>query len=120
MTMAAHDSSARWRTFFTEAKEAEIVLLLSKQSENAVLDITFHELQAFDPEFAEDVLKDPRKIISNGRATLTEICRERGEDLDCIIRVGELPKDSRRDLRDMGSNDIESLRSSVVICTKIR
>ena len=119
MTMAAHDSSARWRTFFTEAKEAEIVLLLSKQSENAVLDITFHELQAFDPEFAEDVLKDPRKIINNGRTTLTEICRERGEDLDCLIRVGELPKDSRRDLRDMGSRDIEMLRSAEVICTKI-
>lgn len=119
MTMAAHDSSARWRTFFNEAKEAEIVLLLSKQSENAVLPITFHELQAFDPEFAEDVLIDPRNIIDNGRDTLTEICRERGEDIDCLLRVGELPKDSRRDLRDVGSRDIGKLRSSEVIVTKI-
>jgi len=119
MTMAAHDSSARWRTFFNEAKEAEIVLLLSKQSENAVLPITFHELQAFDPEFAEDVLIDPRNIIDNGRDTLTEICRERGEDIDCLLRVGELPKDSRRDLRDVGSRDIGKLRSAEVIVTKI-
>ncbi len=117
--MAAHDSSARWRTFFTEAKEPEIVLLLSKQFENAVLDVTFHELQAFDPEFAEDVLIDPRKILDKGRQTLNEICRERGEDLDCLLRVGELPKDSRRDLRDMGSRDIERLRSAEVIVTKI-
>ncbi|MDP6886010.1 MAG: minichromosome maintenance protein MCM [Candidatus Thalassarchaeaceae archaeon] len=117
--MAAHDSSARWRTFFNEAKEAEIVLLLSKQSENAVLPITFHELQAFDPEFAEDVLIDPRNIIDNGRDTLTEICRERGEDIDCLLRVGELPKDSRRDLRDVGSRDIGKLRSAEVIVTKI-
>ena len=119
MTMAAHDSSARWRTFFNEAKEAEVVLLLSKQSENAVLSITFHELQAFDPEFAEDVLIDPRNIIDNGRDTLTEICRERGEDIDCLLRVGELPKDSRRDLRDVGSRDIGKLRSAEVIVTKI-
>ena len=119
MTMAAHDSSARWRTFFNEAKESEVVLLLSKQSENAVLSITFHELQAFDPEFAEDVLIDPRNIIDNGRDTLTEICRERGEDIDCLLRVGELPKDSRRDLRDVGSRDIGKLRSSEVIVTKI-
>jgi len=119
MTMAAHDSSARWRTFFTQAKEAEIVLLLSKQSENAVLSVTFHELQAFDPEFAEDVLTDPRKILNKGRETLNEICRERGEDLDCLLRVGELPKDSRRDLRDVGSRDIERLRSAEVIVTKI-
>ena len=117
--MAAHDSSARWRTFFTEAKEAEIVLLLSKQSENAVLPITFHELQAFDPEFADDVLTNPREILNKGRNTLNEICRERGEDLDSLLRVGELPKDSRRDLRDMGSRDIERLRSAEVIVTKI-
>ncbi|MDP6148276.1 MAG: hypothetical protein QF635_04110, partial [Candidatus Thalassarchaeaceae archaeon] len=117
--MAAHDSSARWRTFLTEAKESEIALLLSKQAESPVLIVDFHELQTFDPEFAEDVLSDPRKILNNGRNTLNEICRERGEDLDCLLRVGELPKDSRRELRDVGSSDIERLRSAEVIITKI-
>ena len=120
MTMAAHDSSARWRTFFTEAKEADIVLLLSKQSENAVLDITFHELQAFDPEFAEDVLADPRSILNSAESTLAEICRERGgEDTLCTIRLGELPRDSRKDLRDMGNRDVHKLRSSEVIITRM-
>ncbi len=119
MTMAAHDSSARWRTFFTEAKEAEIVLLLSKQSENAVLDITFHELQAFDPEFAEEVLMDPRRILDSAENTLTEICRERGEDIVSILRLGELPRDSRRDLRDMGNRDVGKFRSSEVIITRM-
>ena len=120
MTMAAHDSSARWRTFFTEAKESEIVLLLSKQSENAVLDITFHELQAFDPEFAEDVLADPRPILNSAESTLAEICRERGgEDTLCTIRLGELPRDSRKDLRDMGNRDVHKLRSSEVIITRM-
>tara|TARA_B100000214_G_scaffold333323_1_gene275316 strand:+ start:262 stop:2430 length:2169 start_codon:yes stop_codon:yes gene_type:complete len=118
--MAAHDSSARWRTFFTEAKEADIVLLLSKQSENAVLDITFHELQAFDPEFAEDVLADPRSILNSAESTLAEICRERGgEDTLCTIRLGELPRDSRKDLRDMGNRDVHKLRSSEVIITRM-
>jgi replicative DNA helicase Mcm len=119
MTMAAHDSSARWRTFLTEAKESEIALLLSKQADSPVLIVDFHELQTFDPEFAEDVLSDPRKILNNGRNTLNEICRERGEDIDCLLRVGELPKDSRRELRDVGSSDIERLRSAEVIITKI-
>jgi replicative DNA helicase Mcm len=119
MTMAAHDSSARWRTFFNEAKEAEVVLLLSKQSENAVLSITFHELQAFDPEFAEDILSDPRKILTIGEDTLTEICRERGEDIESILRVDELPRDSRRNLRDIGNKDIGKLRSSEVIITRM-
>ena len=82
-----------------------------------MLDITFHELKPI--RVCGRCPEDPRKIISNGRTNLAEICRERGEDIDCLIRVGELPKDSRRDLRDMGSSDIETLRSAEVICTKI-
>ena len=119
MSMAAIDSSARWRTFFSEAKESEMILLLSKQSDTPVLELTFHDLQAFDPEFAEDVLAYPRNILNSGRRTLNEICRERGEDIDCILSVGELPRDSRRDLRDVGSKDIGRLRSAEVIVTKI-
>ncbi len=119
MSMAAIDSSARWRTFFSEAKESEMILLLSKQSDTPVLELTFHDLQAFDPDFAEDVLAYPSNILNSGRRTLNEICRERGEDIDCILRVGELPRDSRRDLRDVGSNDIGQLRSAEVIVTKI-
>ena len=118
MTMAAHDSSARWRTFLTEAKEDDILLILSKQSP-PYLQIPFHELQAFDPEFAEDVLQHPRQILERGSQTLVEICRERGEEIDAMLRVGELPRDSRRNLRDIGTADIERLRSVEVIITKI-
>jgi len=53
--MATHDSSARWHTFLTEAKDDDIVMLLSKQSPPYV-EVPFHELQGFDPEFADDVL----------------------------------------------------------------
>ncbi|MFL2493680.1 MAG: ATP-binding protein [Candidatus Thalassarchaeum sp.] len=116
--MAAHDSSARWRTFLTEAKEDDILLILSEQSP-PYLQIPFHELQAFDPEFAEDVLQHPRQILERGSQTLVEICRERGEDIDAMLRVGELPRDSRRNLRDIGTADIERLRSVEVIITKI-
>ena len=118
MTMAAHDSSARWRTFLTEAKEDRILLLLSKQAP-PYLEIPFHELQAFDPEFADDVLEHPRQILDRGSQTLIEICRERGEDIDAVLRVGELPRDSRRPLRDIGTSDIERLRSVDAIITKI-
>ncbi len=119
MSMAAIDSSARWRTFFSEAKESEMILLLSKQSDTPVLELTFHDLQAFDPEFAEDVLAYPSNILNSGRRTLNEICRERGEDIDCILRVGEHPRDSCGDLRDVGSNDIDRLRSAEVTVSKI-
>ncbi len=117
--MAAHDSSARWKTFFLEAKETEIFTLLSKQSITPTLEVPFHELEAFDPDFAEDILQFPREILNTGKDTLRQICRERGEDLDVILRVGELPRDSRRAIRDIGSADIEKLRSSDVQVIKI-
>ena len=119
MTMAAHDASARWRTFLEEAKESEVMTLLSRQTNFPYLSVPFHEIQTFDPEFAEDVLEHPKQILSAGSKTLMEICRERGEEIDALLRVGELPRDSRMPLREIGSSDIDKLRSVDVIVTKI-
>ena len=117
--MAAHDASSRWRTFLEEAKDSEVMALLSRQSNYPFLAIPFHELQSFDPDFAEDILENPKSILSSGSRTLVEICRERGEDIDAMLRVGELPSDSRKPLREIGSADIDKLRSVDVIVTKI-
>ena len=119
MTMAAHDASSRWRTFLEEAKESEVMTLLSRQSNFPFLSVPFHELQTFDPDFAEDVLQYPKQILSAGSKTLMEICRERGEEIDALLRVGELPGDTRMPLREIGSSDIDKLRSVDVIVTKI-
>jgi replicative DNA helicase Mcm len=48
-----------------------------------------------------------------------EICRDRGEEIDALLRVGELPGDTRVPLREIGSADIDKLRSVDVIVTKI-
>ena len=119
MTMAAHDASARWRTFLEEAKETEVMTLLSRQSNFPFLSIPFHELQTFDPDFAEDVLQYPKQVLTAGSKPLMEICRERGEEIDALLRVGELPGDTRVPLREIGSSDIDKLRSVDVIVTKI-
>ena len=117
--MAAHDASSRWRTFLEEAKDSEVMALLSRQSNYPFLAIPFHELQSFDPDFAEDILENPKSILSSGSRTLVEICRERGEDIDAMLRVGERPSDSRKPLREIGSADIDKLRSVDVIVTKL-
>ncbi|HJM18155.1 MAG TPA: minichromosome maintenance protein MCM [Candidatus Thalassarchaeaceae archaeon] len=117
--MAAHDASGRWRTFLEEMKDQQIMTLLTGQSNYPFLNIPFHELQTFDPDFAEDILEFPKSILSTGSKTLIEICRERGEDVDATLRVGDLPRDSRRLLRDIGSSDVDKLRSVDVIVTKV-
>ena len=117
--MAAHDASGRWRTFLEEMKDQQIMTLLTGQSNYPFLNIPFHELQTFDPDFAEDILELPKSILSSGSNTLVEICRERGEEVDATLRVGDLPRDSRRLLRDIGSSDVDKLRSVDVIVTKV-
>ena len=56
--------------------------LLSRQTNFPYLSVPFHEIQTFDPEFAEDVLENPKQILSAGSKTLMEICRERGEEMN--------------------------------------
>ena len=95
------------------------MMLISGQTHFPFLGVSFHDLQSFDPEFAGDVLEYPRKILAAGSKTLMEICRERGADIEPLLRVGELPKDSRRPLREIGSADINRMRSVDVIVTKM-
>ncbi len=95
------------------------MMLISGQTHLPFLAVSFHDLQSFDPEFAEDVLEYPRKILAAGSRMLMEICRERGADVEPLLRVGELPKDSRRPLREIGSADINRMRSVDVIVTKM-
>tara|TARA_B100001250_G_scaffold270590_1_gene233577 strand:- start:773 stop:2932 length:2160 start_codon:yes stop_codon:yes gene_type:complete len=119
MTMAVHDSSQRWRTFLNQAKETEITLLLSKQTQNPLIEVSFHDLSGFDPEFAENLLERPKEIMQKGSDALSDICKERGADIDALVRVTELPKDTIRPLREIGQSDIGKFRSVEVSITKI-
>ena len=120
MTMQLQDSGARWKTFLTEAKEDEILLILSKQSKTPVLTTTFHELQSFDSEFADWILQDPRKVLDSGAKTLNQRCLERGSSvIDCLIRIGELPGDARIPLREIGSESIGKFCSIDVVVNKV-
>ena len=120
MTMQLQDSSARWKTFLTAAKEDEILLILSKQSSTPVLNTTFHELQSFDSEFADWVLENPRTILDTGSKVLNDICMERGgSSIDCLIRIGELPGDACIPLREIGSESIGKFCSIDVVVNKV-
>ena len=117
MTIHIQDSSARWKTFLTTAKEDEILLLLTKQSNTPVLNISFHELQSFDPEFADWILQDPRSVLDSGSKMLNDLCLERsGSPIHCLIRIGELPGDARIHLREIGSESISKFCSVDVLC----
>ena len=96
MTMFAPDVRPRWRSFLEEAM-AEVQRIVSGQADK--IELSFHQIQTFDPDFA-DMLWTNRHILREGSAALKMYCIEMGaQDIEPFIRIDRLPLDSRRDMR---------------------
>ena len=117
--LQVHDSTARWRSFLQETHANEVSNLAAQWPTNTSMKISFETIQSWDPGFAEMLLKFPRDVIQNGTKTLRSIARESGYDVDLILRITQLPPDSKVNLREIGSEAIEGFISSEVIVTKV-
>ncbi len=115
--MQVQDAGARWHTFLTETQEDPITMVC--EAEQPALDLDFRELQAWDPDFAAGLLEHPRDILREGERTLASLCRELGYAIDPQIRLSDLPPDAKRDLREIGSEDVHRLRMVEAIVTKV-
>lgn len=119
MALQVHDSAARWRTMLQELKQNEISTLATHWPDESYLEISFDEIQGWDPQFGEMLIEYPRSVLRAGTETLTALCRESGYDAEPMLRVIELPPDVKRYLRDIGSSDVEQLIAAEVIITKV-
>ncbi len=117
--LQVHDSAARWRTLLEETCANEMTSLAAVWPDQRSLELKFDVIQAWDPQFAEALLGHPRQILRHGSDALQALCREAGHDIDPMLRIIELPPDANRDLRDVGSNDIERLIAVEAIVTKV-
>ena len=97
----------------------EVQRIVSGQTNH--LELKFHQIQAFDPDFADILLLQPDHILREGSNALRTYCMEMGsqQQNDPFIRVSNLPLDSRRVLRSVGHADVQKLISSEVIATKV-
>ena len=118
MTMLAPDARPRWRSFLEEAMADEVQRIVSGQIDK--MEVPFHQIQTFDPDFADMLLDHPTHILREGAAALKMYCIEMGaQDIEPFIRIDRLPLDSRRDLRRVGHVDVQKLISSEVSVTKV-
>ena len=117
--LQVHDSGARWRTMLEHSYANDISALGDVWPDLKRLEIKFDVIEAWDPEFAEALLEHPRPVLDNGSRALQAMCKEAGYDIDPVLRVTKLPPDSKRNLRDLGSKDVENLITSDVIITKV-
>jgi len=117
--LQVHDSGARWRTLLEQSYANDISSLGKIWPDQRKLEVKFDDIQSWDPQFAEALLEHPKQILRHGSDALQALCREGGEDIDPMLRVICLPPDAKRNLRDVGSNDINQLISVEVIVTKV-
>ena len=119
MTLLAPDAKPRWRSFLEDVVSEEVQRIVSGQTNQ--LELKFHQIQAFDPDFADILLLQPDHILREGSNALRNYCLEMGakQQNDPFIRVSNLPLDSRRVLRKVGHADVQKLISSEVIATKV-
>ena len=119
MSMQVQDAGARWHTYLTEMQEESITILCHGGTERLALEVDFRELQAWDPDFALGVLEHPKEIIREAEKTLARLCRDLGHAIDPVLLLHDLPPDVRRDLREIGSEDIHKLRVAEVVVTRV-
>ena len=113
------DSNARWRTLLQEQYAREIQVLASSWPTNRVLTISFSDIQAWDPNFAQSLIEYPKPILRAATESLRALCAEGGWEIDPTLRIIELPYDCKKSLREVGSDYISSLISSEVVVTKV-
>ncbi|MEC7601602.1 MAG: hypothetical protein VYB83_02175, partial [Candidatus Thermoplasmatota archaeon] len=110
------DLGSRWETFFQEVKLQEIQLLTNNSIE---FRIRFNDIQSWDPEFAKKILNQPKRTILNGKKILSQRCKENGLNIEPDILLEHLPPDVEKDLREIGSDDLNRLRCVNVVITKV-
>ena len=68
MTMLAPDARPRWRSFLEETMADEVQRIVSGQADK--MELSFHQIQTFDPDFADMLLDQPTHILREGSAAL--------------------------------------------------
>ncbi len=64
MTLLAPDAKPRWRSFLEDVVSDEVQRIVSGQTNH--LELKFHQIQAFDPDFADILLLQPDHILRGG------------------------------------------------------
>ena len=84
------------------------------------LEISYREIESFDPDFALSIIEEPDANIQAAEQALRLLLSELGSNkIVAFVRIIELPPDSNRSVRRLRSDDLGSMISVDAIATKI-
>jgi len=101
----------KWEEFLGRyGYDKKIAGIASIYPEERSLEVKYEDLEHFDEEFADELLKSPDRILKAGEAAIASIARmaqTMDEGANIHLRIKELPTDSRSGIR-IGIRDIRS------------
>ena len=120
MTIQEFDLPARWRTLLIENYNEAIHNLQVSWPDIRSLEISYREIESFDPDFALSIIEEPDANIQAAEQALRLLLSELGSSkIVAFVRIIELPPDSNRSVRRLRSDDLGSMISVDAIATKI-
>ena len=120
MTIQEFDLPARWRTLLIENYNEAIHNLQVSWPDIRSLEISYREIESFDPDFALSIIEEPDANIQAAEQALRLLLSELGSHkIVAFVRIIELPPDSNRSVRRLRSDDLGSMICVDAIATKI-
>ena len=116
------DPVAKWEEFLHTRYWDELLELADSYPDERSLKVKFSDLDRYDPEFAEELLDDPEKILEAAQAALLELDLPMDVYLDkAHVRIVELPRHFKtRELRSDHINKLLAIDGLVRTATEVR
>jgi replicative DNA helicase Mcm len=109
---ADEDLVARWEEFLEgEDNRLRLLELTDRYPKLRSLTVTYSDLDRFDPDFASFLLNHPDRALRLGEGVVKRMVSPDQANLDVHLRIKELPRDSRIDIRLLRSEHLGKLIS---------
>lgn len=120
MVIQTHDLTARWRSLLLEQYSEDLHHVEVSWPDKQSLDISYRDIENFDPEFAERLITEPDENEKAANEAAQALMRESGaSNIIPFIRIVDLPPDAGRTVRQLRADDIGHLIALDAIVTKI-
>ncbi len=106
------DIVARWEEFLeAEDNRLKLLELTDRIPDLRSLTVTYSDIDRFDPDFASFILNHPDRALRKGEDIIKRLTNSARSTADVHLRIKELPRDSRIEIRNLRSEDLGKLIS---------
>jgi len=101
------DLLARWEEFFETADyRSKVIDVSDHYPELRSVNVSYSDLDQFDPDMADFLLQHPNRVLWNGEQTIKKFIPPSREGAEIHLRIVELPRDSRVEIRKLRSKHL--------------